>query len=70
MPIAMAPLMTEVTITRISAEQEVRHHLQEMGLTVGSRVTVIDHAGGNVVMKVLEGRVCLDKMLARGILVA
>lgn len=70
MPIAIAPTGRELEIKRIGADEKVKKHLQELGLCVGSKVTLISSTGGNVIITVKEGRLCLDKSLASKILVA
>ncbi len=70
MPIAFAPSNTEMTVRKISAEDKVRRHLQELGITVGGKITLLSSVSGNVIVLVKEGRLCLDKTLAGRILVS
>lgn len=70
MPIALAPAGTELLVCKVGAEEKVKKHLQELGISVGSKITLISSSGGNVIVIVKEGRVCLDKALASKILVA
>lgn len=70
MPISIAPAGAELTIRKVSAEAQVKKHLQEMGVTEGGKVTVISSGGGSVIVVVKEGRLCLDRELAGKILVA
>jgi ferrous iron transport protein A len=70
MPIALAPVGAELEVRRIGAEDKTKRHLQEMGITVGGKITVLSAQGGNVIVVVKEGRLCLDSDLARKILVA
>ncbi len=70
MPIAFAPSNTEMTVRKISAEDKVRKHLQELGITVGGKITLLSSVSGNVIVLVKEGRLCLDKTLAGRILVS
>ncbi len=70
MPLALAPFNQELTIRRVGAEEKTKKHLQEMGIAEGQKVTVLSSTAGNVILVVLEGRVCLDKQLASKILVA
>ncbi len=70
MPIAIAPCGTELVIRKVSAEDKVRRHLQELGISVGSKLTLVSSTGGSVIVIVKEGRVCLDRNLAGKILVA
>ncbi len=70
MPIAIAPAGKELEIKRVGAEDKVKKHLRELGIVEGSKVTLISSNGGNVIVIVKEGRLCLDKSLAGKILVA
>lgn len=70
MPICIAPAGRELEIRKVGAEDKVKKHLQEMGITVGGKITLISSSGGNVIVVVKEGRLCLDKTLAGKILVA
>ncbi|MDE6504590.1 MAG: ferrous iron transport protein A [Clostridia bacterium] len=70
MPIALAPSNTEMTVRKISAEDKVKKHLQELGITVGGRITLLSSVGGNVIVVVKEGRLCLDRTIAGRILVS
>jgi ferrous iron transport protein A len=66
----MAPLNQEMEIRKIAAEDKTRKHLQEMGITVGSRITLLSSGNNGVIIVVKEGRLCLDGAIARKILVA
>lgn len=70
MPIAFAPANTELEVRKVGAEEKVKKHLQELGIGVGSKITLISSSGGNVIVIVKEGRLCLDRVLAGKILVA
>jgi len=70
MPIAIAPTGKELIIRRIGADEKTKKHLQELGITEGGRLTLISSSGGNVIVIVKEGRLCLDRSLAQKILVA
>lgn len=70
MPITIAPLNRALEIKRIGLDEKVKKHLQELGLCVGSKITLISSVGGNVIITVKEGRLCLDRNLAAKILVA
>lgn len=70
MPIAIAPRGTELLVRKVAAEEKVKKHLHEMGICEGGKITLLASSGGNVIVVVKEGRVCLDKNLAGKILVA
>ena len=68
MPLTMARTGETVTIRRITGKDEVRRHLAELGLVVGSGVTVVSALAGNVIVQVRDGRVALDGTMASRIL--
>jgi len=70
MPIMMAPLGEEVEIRRVSADEKVKKHLENLGLVVGQKITLLSSQGGAVILKVKNGRMALDKKMASGIFVA
>lgn len=70
MPIAIAPAGTELEVRKVGADDKIKKHLQELGISVGSKITLISSSGGNVIVIVKEGRLCLDRTLAGKILVA
>ena len=70
MPIYIAPQGRELLVRKVSADDKIKKHLHEMGIFEGGKVTLISSSGGNVIVIVKEGRVCLDKNLASKIMVA
>ena len=70
MPLSIAPPNVVVEVKKIGAEDKVKKHLFELGIVAGSRVTVLASDGGNVILLVKEGRLCLDRGLASKIIVA
>ncbi len=70
MPISIAPTGRELCVRKVAAEEKVKRHLHEMGICEGGKITLISSSGGNVIVIVKEGRLCLDRQLAGKILVA
>ena len=70
MPIAFAPSHSELEIKRVSADDKIKKRLQELGITVGGKITLVSSSGGSVIVVVKEGRLCLDRTLASRIMVA
>ena len=64
MPITMANPGESVLVKRITGKDETRHHLNELGLVEGDKVTVLQNNRGNVILKVKAGRIALDEKLA------
>ena len=65
MPLTMAKVGEPVTIRKITGKDEVRQHLAELGFVVDAAVTVMNDMGGNLIIKVKESRIALDKAMAK-----
>ena len=69
MPLIIASPGKEVKVVNVGGSPEVRQHLNELGFNIGSSGTVISTINGNLIVKVKESRIALDKNLASKILV-
>ena len=54
---------------KITGRDHVKKHLANLGFVVGESVTVISELNGNMILKVKEARIALDKSMASRILV-
>lgn len=70
MPLIMAPMNSEFEIKKITADDKTKKHLREIGISEGSKITLVSGTVSGVIVVVKEGRLCLDGALARKILVA
>lgn len=70
MPLVIAPPNKELKIVKILADEKTKKHLESLGITVNSTITVLSQSGGNVICKVCEARLALDKDIATKIVVA
>ncbi len=70
MPVFIAPANRELVIRKVAADDKAKKRLRDLGISEGEKVTLISSGGGNVILAVKEGRVCLDRTLASKILVA
>ena len=70
MPIALAPVNTEMKVVKILADEKTKKHLESLGILVGSTLVVISSVNGGVVVAIKEGRLALDRSVASKILVA
>ena len=68
-PLIFAGLGEEQIIRKISGNTEVKHHLENLGFTVGGTVTVMNSLGGNVIVKVKESRIAINEEMARHIMI-
>ena len=68
-PLVLADAGEEQVIKKIGGNDEVKHHLENLGFTVGATVTVVNSLSGNIIVKVKESRVALNEEMARKIIV-
>jgi len=69
MPLSFANVGEENVIKKIGGNAEVRRHLEDLGFVVGGSVTLVNSLGGNVIVRVKESRIAIDKALAGRIMV-
>ncbi len=70
MPLIIAPLNQEVRVVKVLVSEKEKKHLESLGITVNSVITVLSSINGNVIIKVKEGRLALDRSLATKIVVS
>ena len=68
-PLIMIGPGDENIIRRVGGSPEMKKHLEDMGFTAGSAVTVMNTIGGNLIVKVRESRVAISKEMASKIMV-
>ena len=69
LPLSMAETGRPQIIKKIGGSPEVRQHLETLGFNVGGEVCIVSTLGGNLIVKVKESRVAVDKALAGKIMV-
>lgn len=70
MPLAIAPLNVELKIIRIvNLEEEVKKHLESLGLTINSKIRILLSSNGNVIILIKNFRLALDSNITRKIFV-
>lgn len=69
MPIVVAPIGENLRVVRILTDDKTKKHLESLGITIDSRLAVLSHSGGSIILYVKDGRLALDKNLATKILV-
>ena len=68
-PLTFSDRDKEQIIKKIGGSEEVRHHLANLGFSVGGTVTIINSLNGNLILKIKESRVAIDEIMARKIMV-
>ena len=51
MPLPIAPEDTELTVKKILADEKNKRHFENLGILVGSKLTVLSAVGGSVILK-------------------
>lgn len=69
MPLTLSGVGEENTIQKVSGSPEMKKHLENLGFVVGSRVSIINMIGGNVIVNVKETRIAISKEMAQKIMV-
>ena len=69
MPLPIAPSGEELTVKKILTDEKSKRHFENLGITIGSKISIVSQVGGSVILKVREGRLALDKTQAMKILV-
>ncbi len=69
MPLIIAPLNQPVKVIKILADDKTKKHLESLGITINSLLTVVQNSS-SIVVKVKDGRLALDAGLATKIVVA
>lgn len=69
MPLTMAKSGEENYIQQITGKDEVRRHLATLGFVVGEPVMIVSELAGNLILKVKDSRIALDKNMAKRIII-
>ena len=68
-PIIVADCGEEMIVRRVGGNPEVKLHLENLGIVPGGLVTLVTVNDGNVILKVKESRIALNKDMAMKIMV-
>jgi len=69
LPLIAADVNEEVIVRKVGGSPEVKLHLQDLGIIPGSSVTLISVNEGNVIIKVKESRLAINRDMAMKIMV-
>ena len=69
MPLSVADKGGTFRINRITGKDETQRFLESLGFVIGETVTVVSEMGGNMILKVKDSRIALDKKMAGRIMV-
>lgn len=70
MPLFIAPIDVELKVAKILVDDKTKKHLLNLGVNVGSTIKVISNSQKDVIVKILETTLALNKETAMKIIVA
>lgn len=68
-PLVIAKEESPLMITKLVADQKLKHHLENLGFIQGATIEIISKSRGNVILKIKDGRLAIGEDLARKIFV-
>lgn len=69
MPLVLAETGKDLEIVKVGGNAEIKHHLENIGFVVGSKVKIISSIDGNLIVNVKEVRVAVSTEMAKKIMV-
>lgn len=69
MPLVVAPMNKVLKVIKILTDEKTKKHLENLGITIDSELSILSQSGGSTICMVKDGRLALDKNLATKILV-
>lgn len=69
MPLCIAPVGEDVTISRIKGKEETIRFLGNLGFVNGATIKVVSESAGNLIVNVKDSRVALGRDMAKRIYV-
>jgi len=67
-PLTLAPVGMAGKICKVTGNPDVRRHLEDMGFTAGTGITVISAMGENLIVNVKNVRIALSQETAKRIM--
>ena len=69
MPLSLANTGEQNVVKRVGGKEDTRRFLENLGFVVGSTVTVVSEALGNMIVNIKNSRVAIGKDMANKIMV-
>ena len=69
MPITLCNVGDTVIVQRVGGSKEVVKHLNDLGLIQGTSVTIVNEFAGNLILRIKDANVALNKEATKKILV-
>lgn len=69
MPITLADKGKQYIVQKICGRDDVRHHLENLGVVVGALITVVAESPAGLIINARGTRLALDMAMARRIMI-
>ena len=69
MPLIMAETGVIQSIKKINGKDDTKQFLKNLGFVEGSEITIISQIQGNIIVKIKESRIAINKSMASRIMV-
>ncbi len=64
MPLTFLRRGVEASVLKVRGNDELHHHLENLGFVPGARLRVVSEQGGNMIIEVKGAQIALDKAAA------
>jgi ferrous iron transport protein A len=69
MPLTLLKSGESGTVKKITGKDDTKRFLESLGFTVGASVSVVSEISGNMVLRIRDTRVALDRNMAKRIVI-
>ena len=64
MPLSMVKAGETVRVSRVKGNEDMKHHLKDLGFVEGNEIHVVSSSGANIIVTVLGARFGIDSKVA------
>lgn len=68
MPLSLIKSGETVKVSRVKGNEDMKHHLKDLGFVEGNEVHVVSSSGANLIVTVLGARFGLDTKVAQHVM--
>lgn len=68
MPLSLIKAGETVKVSRVKGNEDMKHHLKDLGFVEGNEVHVVSSSGANLIVTILGARFGLDTKVAQHVM--
>ena len=68
MPLSLIKAGETVRVSRVKGNEDMKHHLKDLGFVEGNEVHVVSSSGANIIVTILGARFGLDTKVAQHVM--